>query len=335
MAMAWRPVCFLVLLARVGQGTRVATWTSEPEGHYSFENADDFAAMSSLPVDMLRQVLAMVPGQPIVAWSTGGRTAALMGLRKGEQARQLRGHENGVQTIKFFPGGDRLATLGFDADCIVWDVWTGAELRRLQLLRDGAEMIHSMEIFPDGARLATLGGDARLLVWSVASGVVLLRADLAGGMAQHVCRIFPDGASLATGVATHMAAGGEPIVWDVQVGQPRYILPPETRETILLELSPCGTVLATAGFATVGLWDASSGRLLRELSVRSWHLHGLAVTRGAAQVLGSGAGSILIWSGGSGVAMRSSFRGAGPPYFRVLPEIASWSSPRAARASVT
>lgn len=86
----------------------------------------------SLPPELLRHVLSLLPVRPLAAWSSGGSTVVL--AESGSQAAPLTlsGHTDDVNDVKFLPGAQRLVTVDFSGVIIVWDVWSGEQLHVLR-----------------------------------------------------------------------------------------------------------------------------------------------------------------------------------------------------------
>jgi serine/threonine protein kinase/WD40 repeat protein len=177
------------------------------------------------------QFLPLAPGKATaMAVSTGG---ALMAA----------GFEDG-----------RVAIYGLDGTLVRG--WTTGEGR-----------IEAMAFSPDGKNLLTGGQRGAAQVWDVASGTpgIELRGH---GAAIAAVAYSPDGKRLATGSADHTAR-----LWDADSGRAITITLRDPVNSV--SFSPDGsglltaagdTSLSTTGEPPVRLWDASTGRLLREFN---------------------------------------------------------------------
>jgi WD40 repeat protein/serine/threonine protein kinase len=85
------------------------------------------------------------------------------GLRKKDiQVQTLRGHTDGVLSVRFSPDGRQLLSGSYDNTARLWDVATGAEL---QSLKGHSWWVWSAEFSPDGNRIVTAGQDGKAIVW--------------------------------------------------------------------------------------------------------------------------------------------------------------------------
>lgn len=93
-----------------------------------------------LPVEVVRCVLDLVPWPFQVAWSGGRGTGYLWSPWSQLPVQTMRAHRAYVNDIKFFPGGERLATAGGDGSVIIWRTMRGELLRTLRGHATGAEV---------------------------------------------------------------------------------------------------------------------------------------------------------------------------------------------------
>jgi len=131
----------------------------------------------------------------------------------------------------------------------------------------GEGRIKAMAFSPDGKNLLTGGQRGAAQVWDVASGApgIELRGHSA---AVTTVAYSPDGRRLATGSADRTAR-----LWDADSGRSITITLRDPVNSV--SFSPDGsglltaagdTSLSTTGEPPVGLWDASTGRLLKEFN---------------------------------------------------------------------
>ena len=78
--------------------------------------------------------------------------------------------------MAFAPDGRLLATAGEDGAVWLWELATGAELRRVGGPDD---RLHGAAFSPDGRMLAAVGNDADVRLWVLAD---LLGAEMPGGL---------------------------------------------------------------------------------------------------------------------------------------------------------
>ncbi|MGH9968429.1 MAG: WD40 repeat domain-containing protein [Pyrinomonadaceae bacterium] len=111
------------------------------------------------------------------------------------------GHTEEVTSVAFSPDGQYLLTSGHDGTARLWDIKTGAEVRRF-LGHDGS--VHRARFTPDGHYIASCGNDG-ILFWNTSDGTET-------GRIKTDCleiSISGDGKRIATGDFDSMK------VWDI------------------------------------------------------------------------------------------------------------------------
>ena len=105
------------------------------------------------------------------AWNPSGEQFVLgnrlgeihiVDAQTGSIEKSLRGHSQKVSVLAWHPDGTRLASVGADAQLLLWDAVGGALLARFDL---GAQP-RSVAWSPDGRRLASYTEDGRVRIWS-------------------------------------------------------------------------------------------------------------------------------------------------------------------------
>jgi WD40 repeat protein len=195
----------------------------------------------------------------------------LLGERAPEAFLQLKGHGAGVVGLAFGADSLRLAALYNDGSLVVWDLYTGKDIRTMRL----------PGLPPWGMQLALSADGTRVVTYRPA---------------QDARRIMPGGVAPPAGPD----AGGqasEVTVWDTQTGQAvvkiKLDLPPGNQ--VHLALSADGKRLAIAwGLwnqpATLKVWDAQTGVEVVAFEQKFEGLRGLAY---------SPDGRLLTLSGGA------------------------------------
>src|SRR5262249_41947685 len=133
-----------------------------------------------------------------LAVSADGRSATavyddgllcLWDVSTGTLRRPLRGHEGGVRSGSFSPGGEAVASASDDGTVRLWEAATGKEMRRFSDRPPGRlrGTPWSVAFAPDGKTLATGGDLGELHLWDVASGKELHRCRGHDGVVQGVC----------------------------------------------------------------------------------------------------------------------------------------------------
>ena len=114
-----------------------------------------------------------------------------------------------VERAVLSPDGHRVLTVGSEAQAILWDAATGAELQRFEGHKGP---VWSGAISPDGRLVATGGYDRSVRIWDVKTGRQL--ASLKARWAVLDVEFSSDGALLAAGAGDN-PGGGQLLVWDV------------------------------------------------------------------------------------------------------------------------
>jgi RNA polymerase sigma factor (sigma-70 family) len=170
----------------------------------------------------------------------------------GQQVREVRAPEDGVDAIAVSADGKLLAGAGMTGDVLLWDAATGRELRRLEGHR---RQVHGVAFAPKGDRLVA-GGEAAARVWDVATGKTLHTLDVEGGVS--AVAFSPEGRLVAAGTAR-----GAALVWDADTGKPVHQLRGEGNYVHALAFSPDGRALLSAVTnRPVAVWDVATGKPL-------------------------------------------------------------------------
>jgi WD40 repeat protein len=224
-------------------------------------HGDAFGARATEP----RCSLAVAPD--------AGRLASLCpgtGVRVWEVATERKLLEldepGGLCAVAWSPDGGRIAAGGTDAAVRLWDATSG---QRQGLLEGQALPITALAFAPNTPVLASASGiGCDIWLWDADQAApILLIPDAVDGCSIEALAFDGPGELLAAGGIDWLATGGTDgaiHVWDVLL---------RTRLTTLvggarsLAFHPAGRLLAAASLVrTIRIWDARSGRLVRELS---------------------------------------------------------------------
>jgi WD40 repeat protein len=247
--------------------------------------------------------VAFSPDGTRVLTASYDKTAILWDTQTGAPLRTLVGHDLPLNAVDYSPDGTLVLTASDDGTIRVWNAESGTEVRILAALdrKPAFDAVFS----PDGASvLGTTGGVVRL--WSIATGLEFLAFPTSRSWFNNVAfapdgnEVFasassglvvewdiqsgeavptefvghaewfigatsysPDGTMLLT---TH-ASGGGTRLWDAKTGAPIPAPFDHYGAIYSLDYSPFGGKIITGhDFGMAVLWDAASGRALRDFT---------------------------------------------------------------------
>ena len=178
-------------------------------------------------------------------------------------------HAEEVGCVCYSPDGKWVASGGIDGTVVVWDAATGAPIRILP--GESFFVANPAAFSSDGKLLATvLDADKSICLWDTATW------ELAGRLHGHsdvVVRVAfsPDGKTLASCSGAYHSDGEKHPdftvrLWDVAARKLKFTLSGHKAGVMGLAWSPDGTIVASGGWdCRLILWDATSGKLLRQL----------------------------------------------------------------------
>jgi WD40 repeat protein len=283
-----------------------------------------------LPVKEPRH-LVLSPDGTVLAVLAGTWEIWLVESATGKVLSRLVGHTVCVRTIVFSPDNKRVASGGEEGIAHHWEVASGKLLHRL----GKRVQVYGLDWSADGKRLAVVGSPSSpVTVFDTGTGRELLSLDVEEGQS---LRFSPRGDLLAVGccgifhlfdlrTGKGIRQGGEDLRWirslrfsgdgktlAVQDNFGRLSLWETTTwrklhpvyvghrgPVTLVALSPDGKLAATADQSSVIAWEAGTGRLVCELSVRNNWLEGFLTFSADGRLLGYRAANGLhrLWEVG-------------------------------------
>jgi WD40 repeat protein len=212
------------------------------------------------------------PGVGGLSLSRDGKTLVVAGgdakirfvdMTTGEVQRTLTGHTNAIYRAVFSPDEKLVASSSRDRTARIWDVSTGRELQKLNGFRCS---VKAVAFSPDSQMLAASGNDGMLKLWDVKTG-----KELKSLVHINSADIDMSVYSLAFGRNGNKiyAANGDGTIseWDVAAGKETRAWKAHDHTTLKLVFSPDYSLLASFGDAVVKLWDTSSWREVRSMSM--------------------------------------------------------------------
>jgi WD40 repeat protein len=145
-------------LLTLGENSSLTVWNAlsgQVVGKLAGEDLDDLLEGEFITA------MTLSPAGQSVALASGGGTAILWKLGKGEQV-QLNGHRRYINDVSFSPNGKLLVSTSDDGTARVWDGETGRQLDVLQGLGSG---VNRASFSPDGRFLVTGSGDGSVTRW--------------------------------------------------------------------------------------------------------------------------------------------------------------------------
>jgi WD40 repeat protein/serine/threonine protein kinase len=217
--------------------------------------------------------------------------------------RTLYGHVDKVNSVAFFPDGQRIVTGSEDKSARVWDIATGAELLRLR----HNSSVNSVAVSSDGKQIATTS-DQTVTIWDASSGRDLLLLN-GHGSAITALSFSTDGQRIVTG-----SSDGIGRIWEVATQRVLVLLKGHTSAINSVAFSPDGEKVATASMdGTARVWRSSDGSELFPLTGHSREIMAVAFSPDGRKILtGSLDQSAQFWDARTGAILPLRFETTDP-----------------------
>ena len=244
----------------------------------------------------LRDV-AYSPDGRWIGTAAGDGTAKVWNAQTGVLRFTLFGHGEGLTDLDWSSDSERLITGSLDGTAKVWEI-SEAGPRELGSLgsQDLGGGVGGVVFSPDGSRVITAqNGDHAVKVWdlSIAGDAEWLNlpapAGALGGIAM----------SSASAELVASTADGSIAVWDLETARIRLEESQHREMVLAIEVSPDGSLIASAGIEGVRVWSAATGELHYSIPLAEDEEHGWVQTvawspDGTLLATASVAGSVTI-----------------------------------------
>jgi WD40 repeat protein len=163
--------------------------------------------------------------------------------------RQFDGHTQAVWWVDIAADGRRMLSGGMDKTIRLWDVQTGAQLKKLI---GHSDLVTSVAFLPDGRRAVSCSVDRTVRLWDLLTGAE--KNSITVPERPYRLTVSPDGRRVAIGNRSGVQ------VWDVDSDHVTIFEAATDRVTLEEgRFSPDGRWLLAGGMdGSVRLWDASS-----------------------------------------------------------------------------
>jgi WD40 repeat protein/serine/threonine protein kinase len=257
--------------------------------------------------------VAFSPDGTRLASSSQDRTVKFWDVTPGPETLTLAGDSTPVFSVAFSPNGGRIASAGQGGTVKVWDGTTGREEYPIS---GQTKDVFSVAFSPDGKWLASAGADKIVQLWDVTAQQ---RINPFPPHAHEVRSVAfsPDSKRVASG-----DAGGTLMVWEVATRKELFALKAYDREVPALAFRPEVRAVAfspdsrwlAAGCADglVKIWDATTGKRVRDLVGNHCWVHNVAFSPDLSQYASdqdgselalasaSGGGEVILWNAATG-----------------------------------
>jgi WD40 repeat protein len=249
-----------------------------PDGHTALSvSQDEFAILWNLETGQLIQRFDTETGLHSATVRADGHTTLLgtldnrvllLDLATGQSPLQLRGHTGRVLAVVYIAGGRMALSGSADGTLRLWDLYSGAEIRRLEYERPPDPAAASVAVSPDGQLGLTGLWTGEISLWDYATGQEIRRlqghTEMVFGGVHFVPGSLPGKESqrAVSGAGDIFAAASDNTVrlWDVETGQELRRFEGHTDKIWDTDVSADGRWVASASHdGTLRLWDLESG----------------------------------------------------------------------------
>lgn len=176
----------------------------------------------------------------------------------------LRGHNDEVTSVKYFPDGVKLISGGKDRALVVWDTDKGRIIKKKENAHRGT--IWAIDVSSDGKTIISAGSDSTIRIWDSKSLSLLRSLPKSEGWINAIDISSDD---------RYLASGGDNnhlYIWDILAGTIRHTLYLESEsdaqnEILSLSYSDDDKYLVSGSYdGTIALWNAETGDLIKQIT---------------------------------------------------------------------
>jgi len=169
-------------------------------------------------------------------------------------------HADSVSHLFVMPDGKRVISSARDGTARLWDLNTGAEIRRFH--QSGDDDVWNVQWLPGKKQILTAGGDDHITRWDLETGKQLARYKQ-GDTVLRLAVFDQERQFVAVG------SGGKIIQWNIESGKQVRTL--KGQSTVYsVSMSPDGRSFVTGGDKqAVRFWQTSSGKLMQEIKTQT------------------------------------------------------------------
>ena len=195
----------------------------------------------------------------------------------------LNGHTEAVLSVHFSPNGKELASGSGDSTVRIWDILTETPKHTF---RGHNGWVLAVSWSPLGNYVASGGMDDKLIIWDISTGKKKCKPFI-GHRKAITCLAWqpymsdPDESKIASG-----SKDGIVKIWNIKNRQCLYSLSSHTAAIRDLKWGGVGLIYTASQDRTIKVWEASSGKLIRNLEGHAHWVNNISLNTEAALRLG-------------------------------------------------